>query len=58
MNETFDEHCKTGIYNLKLHLLAHILEDLGKFGLLDVVNSSLLDLYNVHSKMVYRATSK
>lgn len=47
---TFHEHCETGWYTVKFHLLDHSMEDLEKFGSIDVVKGSPFEWFNVTTK--------
>lgn len=36
---TFSEHCKSGLYTPRFHLLDHVMEDLRVFGTLPVLDA-------------------
>lgn len=54
--QTFSEHCNSGIYNLKFHLLDHVLEELKALGTLSVLDASSFAQYNVHVMHAYMQT--
>lgn len=56
--ERFDDHCESGLYTLKFHLLDHMVEDIRKFGTLSVLDGSPFEHFNVHIKQAYRKTSQ
>lgn len=56
--DTFDDHCGSGLYTLKHHLLYHIMEDLWNFGTLSVLNCSSYEQLNEYVKHSYRMTSQ
>lgn len=58
LKSIFDEHCISGLYMMKLHLLDHILEDLEEFGSLVVLNSSLFERSNINIKSSNQATAE
>lgn len=47
---TFGEHCNSGLYILKFHLLDHVVEDLRLFGTLSVLDASRFEQYSVSIK--------
>lgn len=55
---TFEKHCEHGIHTLKFHLLDHVVEDLSKFGGLNILDASPYEHFNTFFKQSYRSTSK
>lgn len=56
--ESFDEHCNSSLYNLKYHLLGHILEDVNIFGELSVLEIIHYQLFNARNEQMHRRSSK
>lgn len=54
----FEEHCGSGLYMLKLHLLDHVVEVLERYGSLEMLHGSPFERFNVHIKHGYRRTSQ
>lgn len=51
-----DAQCKGALYTLKFLLLDHSIEDVDRFGKLQIQDSSAVERYNVHFKSAYRST--
>lgn len=51
---TFKAHCKTGLFTLKFHLPDYVVDDVKKFGSLNIFSASSLKQSHVHMKNVYR----
>lgn len=51
---TSSDHCKLGLYMLKVHLLYHAVEDLKAFGTLSLLHDSSIGQYRVNIKHVYK----
>lgn len=45
--DSFDEHCRSGSFSLKTHLVEHIVNVLRRFDMLFVSHASPCDLYNL-----------
>lgn len=57
LKATLEELCYTGLNMLVPHLLDHLVNDLQKFGYLEILDASLLERVNVHLKPAFRTTS-
>lgn len=56
--EMLGEHCETGFYTLKFHLLDHVIVDLERLGFLDVLDTSPFERFNVYIKRACRTPSQ
>lgn len=50
--DRFIMSCEMGLYTLKLHFLHHTVEDVDRFGSLELLNSSASERSNLHMKWV------
>lgn len=53
MKATFGEHCKTRFHTLMDRLLTFLVEDLKRFGNQEIMDESLLKIFNVYIKCTY-----
>ena len=58
MTNIFEPYCDTGLVTLKYPLLDHLVEDLKKFGSLQVLSAAPFEQYNHTIKKAYSYTSK
>lgn len=55
---TFSDHCISGLYTLKFHLLGHVVKALQAFGRLSVIDAKPFEQCSVDMKNAYRQNSK
>lgn len=56
--KTFQDFCVSGLFTLKFHLLDHMVEDMERFGSLQVLDASAFEHYNTDIKAAIRRTSQ
>lgn len=56
--DRFYDHCDSGIYALKLHLLDHMVEDMRRSATLNMLDASPFERFNVYVKLANRQTSQ
>lgn len=49
----FDEHCHSGLYTPKYHVLDHMVENMRKLGTISVMDSSLYEYSHVRIMQFY-----
>lgn len=58
VSETVQDHCGIGLFTLKLHLPYHLTGNPRRFGIMEMLDPSPFERYDVHVKRVYRHTSQ
>lgn len=56
LKDTYDSYCETGLYTLKVHILHQVVENLDRFGCLELLSSSAYKNFNVHNERAYCPT--
>lgn len=58
VKELFDVPCQAGLYTLKFHMLDPVIEDMDRFGSLELLNSCAFERFKVQIKRAYRSMSQ